>query len=120
MEILDVLDEEGNIIGKETRKKVHDEGLWHVHVGIMLMNKNGEILLQKRSLTKKANPGIWSRTGGHIDSGETPIQGIIRETKEEIGLDINEKDIELIKMYKEEKESIEKKNIYIKMKWLKE
>ena len=114
MEIIDVLDENGNIIGSEDRKKVHDEGMWHIHVGIMLMNKKGEMLLQKRSITKKANPGIWSRTGGHVNSEETPLQGIKRETKEEIGLDINEKDIELIDVYKEEKISKGKEGVYIK------
>mgnify|MGYP000575630431 CR=1 FL=1 len=87
MELLDVLDENGNLTGRaEERKIVHEQGLWHIHVGVWIMNQKGELLFQKRSPNKIINPNKWTRTGGHVDSGETPIKGIQRETEEEIGV----------------------------------
>jgi isopentenyldiphosphate isomerase len=109
MEILDVFDEEGNLIGKEERKKVHEDGLWHIHVGVIIMNQKGEILFQKRSPNKIVNPNKWTRTGGHVDSGESPLIGAQRETKEEIGILIPEENFELMGIEKENRYSTEKK-----------
>ena len=102
MELLDVLDEDGNRIGVEERKVVHEKGLWHVHVGVWIMNKKGELLLQQRSGAKKVNPYKWTRTGGHVDSGEEPIEGIQREVEEEIGVKIPKDNFELIGIEKVE------------------
>ena len=102
MEILDIFDEEQNIIGKEERKVVHEKGLWHIHVGVWLMNEEGKLLFQKRSSTKKRNPNKWTRTGGHVDSGETPLLGIQREAEEEIGVKIPQDKFELISIEKTE------------------
>ena len=46
------------------------------------MNQEGNLLLQQRSGAKKVNPYKWTRTGGHVDSGEEPIEGIQREVEE--------------------------------------
>ena len=103
MDLLDVLDENGKSTGNaEERKIVHDNGLWHIHVGVWIMNKNGELLFQKRSKQKKINSGKWTRTGGHVDSGETPLQAIQRETNEEIGVKIPIEKFELLSISKEE------------------
>ena len=103
MEWLDVLDENGNYTGKsEERQVVHNDGLWHIHVGVWIMNKKGELLFQKRSMEKKVNPGKWSRTGGHVDSGETPLEAIQRETYEEIGVKIPTDKFKLLSIRKEE------------------
>lgn len=104
MELLDVLDENGNITGKvETREKVHEEGLWHIHVGVWMMNKEGKLLFQKRSELKKVNPNKWTRTGGHVDAGETPLIGIQREVEEEVGVKIPQEEFKLLEISKEEK-----------------
>lgn len=48
MELLDIVDENNNLIGKaEERNIVHEKGLWHRHVGAWIMNEKGEILFQK-------------------------------------------------------------------------
>ena len=97
MELLDVLDENGRPTGKvEDRKIIHEKGLWHYHVGIWIINKQGEILFQKRTHNKKRNPDKWARTGGHVAAGESPFEGIIRETNEELGIKLNKKDISLL------------------------
>ena len=102
MELLDVLDENGQLTGqKEERSLIHEKNLWHIHVGIWLMNEKGELLFQKRSPNKKVNPNKWTRTGGHVDTGETPLIGIQRETEEEIGVKIPIDKIEFINIKKQ-------------------
>lgn len=108
MELIDILDENGKPTGKVAdRKTIHQQGFWHTHVGVWIMNKNGELLLQKRSAQKESNPNKWSRTGGHADCGETPLQAIQRETEEEVGVKIPFEKFELIKTEKEERISKE-------------
>lgn len=46
------------------------------------------IALFKRATTKKFMPGIFELIGGHIDFGETLEAGLMREVREEIGMDI--------------------------------
>ena len=59
---------------------------------VFIQNSEGKFLIQKRSEIKN---GKFATTGGHPKSGEDSIQGIITETKEEIGLDINPQDLQL-------------------------
>lgn len=106
MEKLDIVDEKNNLTGKiETRKLVHEKGLWHRHVGAWIMNKNGELLFQKRVATKPINANKWARTGGHVDAGEETIHAVQRETKEEIGVNIPAENWELISIDKYIKEN---------------
>lgn len=99
-EILDVFsgDWQGSIKkeGAATRSEVHEKNLYHKHVGILIMNEKGELLFQRRSQNKKINPNRWTRTGGHVDSGEHPIIAAQREVKEEVGVDIPIKQFELM------------------------
>ena len=62
MELIDIVDENDNITGEiKDRDYVHNNNLYHRHVSCFILNNNGEVLLQRRSMTKKKNPGIWSR-----------------------------------------------------------
>jgi 8-oxo-dGTP pyrophosphatase MutT (NUDIX family) len=47
-----------------------------------------EVLLQKRSMSKKNAPGKWDiSAAGHIDEGETALETAVREAREELGLE---------------------------------
>ena len=98
MEEYDVLNEKGEYIGKtETREKCHKEGLWHKAVVVFIINSKGQVLLQKRSASKKMWPNMWDITaGGHVLSGEFGFQAILRESKEELGIELNKSDITFI------------------------
>ena len=50
-------------------------------------NSLGEVLLQKKTLDYSPSPGAWCLFGGSIEGTEDPKMAIIREIKEEIGLD---------------------------------
>lgn len=94
MELLDVVDENNNLTGIILdRKEIHEKKLFHRHVSCWIINREGKILLQQRSLNKKKNPGKWAKTGGHVDSGESPIDAIKREVYEEINLSAQECEI---------------------------
>ena len=89
MELIDIVDENNKLTGQvEERTIAHEKCLWHRHVSCWIMNKKGEILLQRRSPIKSRNPNKWARTGGHVDSGEDVEEAIIREVKEEVGINI--------------------------------
>ena len=62
------------------------EDVYPLVVMIAIQNSKGEFLMQKRVESKG---GDWGVTGGHPKSGETPIEGIITEVKEELGLDFS-------------------------------
>ena len=98
-EYLDILDEYGNKTGiiKE-RSNINNDKEFIRTVHIWIMNpETKKILVQRRSSCKSDAPNKWDLSaGGHILSGEKSIDAIIRETKEEIGLDItNDKFIKL-------------------------
>ena len=97
-EMFDVLNEWGEYTGEvASRDKCHTEGLWHRAVYGFVIDKNKNVLLQKRSASKKAWPNMWDVTvGGHVDAGEFGRQALIREAKEELGLDITDDDIKYL------------------------
>lgn len=98
MEYFDVLNEYGEFTGKiATREECHEKGLWHRSVYAFIFNEKGEVLLQKRSSNKKLWPNLWDITaGGHVLAGEFGIQALIREVKEELGIDIKEDEIKYL------------------------
>lgn len=97
-EMFDVLNEWGEYTGEvASRDKCHTEGLWHRAVYGFVIDKNKNVLLQKRSASKKAWPNMWDVTvGGHVDAGEFGRRALIREAKEELGLNITDDDIKYL------------------------
>ena len=59
-------------------------------VSIALINEVNEILLSKRPINKHLE-GYWEFPGGKIETNESPEQALIREIKEELNIDINNK-----------------------------
>ena len=66
------------------------EGYYPMVVMIAIQNSEGKFLMQKRVPSKGGDYGV---TGGHPKSGEAPYEGIITEVKEELGIDISDKEI---------------------------
>ena len=100
-EYIDIVDENNVITGKiEDKQEIHKKGIWHREIGCWIMNNNNELLLQKRAISKSHGAGKWDITGGHIKTSEKPECAIIRELKEEIGLIVNKKQLELLEIDK--------------------
>lgn len=68
-----------------------------------IQNSKGEFLIQKRSKQKK---GKYGSTGGHSKAGETSLQGIIAEIREEIGLKVAPEELKLISSGREDTDQV--------------
>ena len=97
-EKFDVLNELGEFTGKiACREECHKKGLWHRAVYAFVIDEKGNVLLQKRSSQKRLWPNLWDVTvGGHVESGEFGRQALIREVKEELGIEIGDNDIKYL------------------------
>ena len=86
-EIFDIVNDSDKVIGSASRYEVHKRGLKHRSVHLLIFNKQGSVLLQKRSMEKDTFPGTWdSSVSGHVDSGEDYDESVIRESWEELGI----------------------------------
>lgn len=86
-ELRDLYDEYGNKTDLTYHKgDVIPNGYYPMVVMVVIRNSKGEFLMQKRVESKG---GDWGVTGGHPKSGESPIEGIVTEVKEELGLDFS-------------------------------
>ena len=86
-ELLDVVDENDEVVEVKTRGEIHAQQLMHRAVHILVFNSSGELFLQKRSMNKDENPGLWdSSAAGHVDSGEDYLTCARREIEEELGI----------------------------------
>ena len=98
-EIFDIVDENDEIIGQRPRSEVHQLGLLHRAIHLLVYNSKGELFLQKRSKQKDCFPNTWdSSASGHLDSGENYDDCIIREPKEELGLELSQPPERLFKI----------------------
>jgi isopentenyl-diphosphate delta-isomerase type 1 len=86
-----VVDRDDRVIAYKARFECHnDKTLIHRSIGVVVYNSKGEVLLQKRSLTKDTCPGYWAiSVGGHVRQGQTYEEAAIREMQEEIGVSAN-------------------------------
>lgn len=87
IEYFDIVNDRDEVIGRAPRAEVHAKRLLHRAVHILVFDAQGRLFLQKRSMSKDAEPGMWSTScSGHVDSGETYDPAAQRELGEELGL----------------------------------
>lgn len=87
-ELFTEVNENDQVIGAITRAEAHSgTGKIHRGVWVLVTNDRDELFLQKRSLTKDSNPGLWSMSvGGHVASSQTYEEAAKREFTEELGI----------------------------------
>ena len=56
-------------------------------VAVALVDGDGRVLLQQRP-EGKAMAGLWEFPGGKVESGELPEAALVRELREELGIDV--------------------------------
>jgi isopentenyldiphosphate isomerase len=88
-ELLDIVDIYGNPTGQALDKKtIHNQGLRHRDVHVWVTNGR-DLLQQQRTWDKTIMPGAWDiSVGGHVGTGESYLDAAVRETSEELGLDL--------------------------------
>jgi isopentenyldiphosphate isomerase len=89
-ELLDVVDTGDRITDTLSRNEIHSLGLRHRAVHILIFNDQGQLFLQKRSMSKDMHPGLWDTSAaGHVDAGESYTSCALREIIEELGVAID-------------------------------
>lgn len=53
-----------------------------------LLVRGDALLLCHRSATRAWYPDCWDLVGGHLEAGETPLQALTREVREELGVTV--------------------------------
>lgn len=87
-EQFDVVSEDDEVIGRCTRKEAHTRGHIHRSVLFFILDKDHRVFLNQRTESKEFYPGYWSIVfGGHVHAGESYEETVIREAKEEAGID---------------------------------
>jgi isopentenyl-diphosphate delta-isomerase len=88
MEYVVLVDEQDNEVGLMEKMEAHEKGLLHRAFSVFTFNDKGELLLQRRALSKYHSGGLWSNTCcSHPRSGETAIDAAHRRLEEEMGFD---------------------------------
>ncbi len=100
MELVDKFNKRREPLNKTSKRYDRIDGEYCTYVHTWIMNDKNEFLIQKRSANKKIYPNKWSITGGAVDSGETSLEGALREVKEEIGIDIDKEKMEFMLSFK--------------------
>lgn len=99
---MDVYDENKTKIEKIINRKDKDkleENEYILAVHCWIINSKNQILITQRNINLNRG-GMWEDTHGGVKSGETSIEGMKRELKEELGLDIQDNELILVKTLK--------------------
>ena len=100
-EILDLVNKNDEVIGIVNRKNYQqmlESNAGYIRASdLFIMNSKGQLFIPVRTAHKTIAPnGFDYSAGGHVESGETYLETIIREAKEELNISINEQDLVLI------------------------
>lgn len=92
MELWDILDQSGRRTGRQIVRgnKRLNPGEYHLVVHIWPFDKDGRLLIQRRSDERKLMRGEWAATGGSAVSGEDSLPAAKRELEEELGIKAEE------------------------------
>ncbi|WP_294974260.1 NUDIX domain-containing protein [uncultured Leuconostoc sp.] len=97
-EVWDIYDGNRRLTGsKHLRGQELGIGEYHLVVNALILNDDGQVLMQKRSFNKISYPGIWTvATGGSALAGENSRQALIRELSEELHLRVTSDRLQFI------------------------
>ena len=91
VEYRDLYDDNKNLIGQTIKKGDSFSHLGNIIVVLVfIQNSKGEFLIQ---FTSKEKNSVFGTTGGHPKAGETSLEGIMTEIKEELGLLVNKDEV---------------------------
>lgn len=74
-------------VGKMEKLEAHEKGLLHRAFSVFIFNSMGQMLLQRRALTKYHSGGLWTNACcSHPRPGEHTLHAATRRLEEEMGL----------------------------------
>lgn len=94
MEYWDIYDKDKKLTGRKMKRNdwVLADDEYHLTVLGVVARKDGKFLITKRVMTKAWAPGWWEVSGGAAMAGEDSKTAVLREVKEETGLDVSDWD----------------------------
>lgn len=98
MENVDIFNKRREKLGNIRERGKLEKNEYSISVHVWLL-EDDKLWIQQRSNEKKMFPGLWEQSGGGVISGETSLEAVKRETKEELGLDIQDEEITYIGSY---------------------
>lgn len=113
-ELWDIYDENKKKTGRtvERGSRWLEKGEYHIVVTAIIINTKNQILISKRAEDKKY--GLkWECNGGSVLAGETSLEGMIREIKEELGIQFSKKDAIFFKEIKDYRQNQDFKDIWL-------
>lgn len=82
-----LVDESDREVGTMEKLEAHRRGVLHRAVSVVIFDRNGRLLLQRRAATKYHSPGLWANTCcSHPRTGESPLAAAHRRLGEEMGM----------------------------------
>ena len=89
MEFWDIYDKDKKPTGRTMKRNdwCLKDGEYHLTVLGVIARPDGTFLITKRVMTKAWAPGCWEVSGGAAQAGEESYEAVLREVKEETGLD---------------------------------
>jgi isopentenyldiphosphate isomerase len=96
-EFFDWVDRMDRVIGVTSREDAHRYELFHRAVHIYAKGKDQGLWLQRRSMNKDLEPGLWTVScSGHVDRGESYLVASVREFSEELGVALSPEEVDEI------------------------
>lgn len=97
MEVWDLYNENRELTErKHIRGKKIPNGYYHLVVHVWIRNSKGEYLISQRSKDRPTFPLMWECVGGSALSGEDSLAAALRETKEEVGIELSANDGKIV------------------------
>lgn len=85
---LNIVNEKGEVVGEETREKIHQEGLLHREIHVWFFTPEREFVFQHRASDKDLYPDLLdTAVGGHVEIGSDYAETALREITEETGIE---------------------------------
>lgn len=88
LELVDIIDAQDRVLYQTSKFEAHQQGLLHRTVIGELIDSQAKWTLVKQSSNRQDAGQLVSPVGGHVHSGESPTDALMREAKEEVGINI--------------------------------
>ena len=98
MEYVDIYNDKREKMNIKTERGNLKNGEYSISVHVWVID-NEKLLIQKRASNKKIFPDMWEQSGGGVIAGETSIQAVKRECKEELNIDVDDGELTYIGSY---------------------
>ena len=104
IEFWDIYDSNKKLTGRTMKRNdwILQDGEYHLTVLGVVRRRDGKFLITRRVMTKAWAPGWWEVSGGAAQAGEASYDAVLREVREETGLDVSRADGGYLFTYKRE------------------